>query len=128
VFGVLFMVFGAVALFLASVGLYGVMAFSVSRRRSEVGIRMALGAESRQVRGLILKQGMVHTGIGLAIGLGLSALLARALRLVLFEVDAGDPAVFAVVTAVLVGTGLLASSLPARRATRVDPVVALRAD
>jgi putative ABC transport system permease protein len=128
VFGVLFMVFGAVALFLASVGLYGVMAFSVSRRRSEVGIRMALGAESHQVRRLILRQGMIQTGLGLGLGLGLAALLARALRLLLFEVDAEDPVVFAIVTAVLVGTGLLASSLPARRATRVDPVLALRSD
>jgi len=128
VFGVLFMVFGGVALFLASVGLYGVMAFSVSRRRSEVGIRMALGAESNQVRGLILKQGMLQTAIGLGLGLGLAALLARALRLLLFEVNAADPTVFAGVTAVLVATGLLASSLPARRATRVDPVVALRND
>ncbi|HSM59640.1 MAG TPA: ABC transporter permease [Longimicrobiales bacterium] len=128
VFGVLFMVFGGVALFLASVGLYGVMAFSVSRRTSEVGIRMALGAEARQVLALVLRQGLAQTALGLALGLGLALLLSRALRLVLFQVDAADPTVFLTVSLVLVGTGVLASSLPARRATRVDPVVALRGD
>ncbi|MCK7530698.1 MAG: FtsX-like permease family protein [Marinilabiliales bacterium] len=81
VFGVLFMVFGGVALFLASVGLYAVMAFTVSRRTAEVGIRMALGAEARQVLRLVLRQGMVQILVGLVLGLGLAALLSRAARL-----------------------------------------------
>jgi putative ABC transport system permease protein len=128
VFGALFMAFGVVALFLASVGLYGVMAFSVSRRTSEVGIRMALGAEGGQVLSLIMKQGMIQVAIGVTIGLGLAVLIARGLQLVMFEVSANDPGVFALVAVTLVGTGLTASVVPARRATRVDPLVALRSE
>jgi len=128
VFGVLFMVFGGVALFLASVGLYGVMAFSVSRRTPEVGIRMALGAEAGQVLRLVLRQGLVQTFVGLLLGLGLALLLSRALGQMLFEVSASDPVVYALVSLVLVSTGLAASLVPARRATRVDPLTALRSD
>jgi len=128
VFGALFMVFGGVALFLASIGLYGVMAFSVSRRTPEVGIRMALGAESGQVLSLILKQGLVQVTVGVVLGLGLAVVVSRALALVLFQVGAGDPGVFALVAAVLLLTGLAASTVPARRATRVDPLVALRSE
>lgn len=126
VFGTLFMVFGVAALFLASVGLYGVMAFSVSRRTAEVGIRMALGAERGNVLGMILRQGMTQIGIGVVLGLGLAVLLGRGVQLLLFEVSPNDPVVFAVIVAVLVATGLLASLVPARRATRVDPMQALR--
>lgn len=128
VFGVLFMVFGGVALFLASVGLYGVMAFTVSRRTPEVGIRMALGAEARQVMRLVMRQGLLQIGLGLTIGLGIAALLARAMRLMLFEVSVADPAVYALVSMVLVATGLAASAIPARRATQVDPLTALRSE
>jgi ABC-type antimicrobial peptide transport system permease subunit len=128
VFGVLFMIFGGVALFLASVGLYGVMAFSVSRRTPEVGIRMALGAEASQVLGLVLRQGLIQIIVGLTLGLGLALLLSRALSEMLFQVSASDPAVYALVSMVLVATGLAASVVPARRATRVDPVVALRSE
>jgi len=128
VFGVLFMVFGGVALFLASVGLYGVMAFTVSRRTAEVGIRMALGAEARQVLALVLRQGLFQIGVGLTLGLGLAALLARLLKEMLFEVSTTDPAVYALVSLVLVVTGLAASAVPARRATRVDPLTALRSE
>ncbi len=128
VFGTLFMVFGGVALFLASVGLYGVMAFTVSRRTPEVGIRMALGAEARQVLGLVLRQGMLQVLVGLVLGLGLALLLSRALGEMLFEVSATDPAVFALVSAVLMVTGLAASLVPARRATQVDPLTALRSE
>jgi putative ABC transport system permease protein len=128
VFGVLFMVFGGVALFLASIGLYAVMAFSVSRRAPEVGIRMALGAARGQVLGLILRQGIVQIGIGLAIGLGLALLVTRALKDVLFQVSTADPITFVVVPLVLTLTGVLASLLPARRATRVDPLIALRSE
>jgi predicted permease len=128
VFGVLFMIFGAVALALASIGLYGVMAFSVGRRTPEVGIRMALGAQRSQVRSLILKQGVIQTLLGVGLGFGLAVLVARTLGMVLFEVSPNDPAVFGIVALMLVGTGIAASMIPARRATRVDPLVALRSE
>jgi predicted permease len=126
VFGTLFMVFGAVALFLAAVGLYGVMSFSVARRTSEVGIRMALGASQRQVLSLILRQGAQQIAIGLALGLGLAVLISRALRVALFEVNPHDPTVFVTIVALLSATGVLATLVPARRATRADPSSALR--
>jgi putative ABC transport system permease protein len=128
VFGVLFVVFGIVALFLASVGLYAVMAFTVSRRTPEVGIRMALGAASGQVLNLVLRQGLVQIAVGVSLGLGLAILVARALRIVLFQVSAVDPFTFVVVPLVLAATGVVASLVPALRATRVDPMVALRSE
>ena len=126
VFGGLFMVFGFVALFLASVGLYAVMAFSVRRRTQEVGVRMALGAEGRDVLRLILRQGMTQLAVGAVIGLGLAWWLARALRVILFRVEPTDPLTFATILVTLALTGLLATIVPARRATRVDPAWALR--
>jgi predicted permease len=126
VFGNLFMVFGLVALFLASVGLYGVMAASVNNRTNEMGIRMALGAQSGDVLRLIMRQGAVQIGIGMALGLALAALLSRGLEIVLFQVEPWDPAVFVLIAVVLAAVGMLASYVPARRATRVDPAVALR--
>ena len=126
VFGTLFMIFGAVALFLASVGLYGVMAFSVSRRTREVGIRMALGAEGRDVLRLVLRQGLIQLAIGVVVGIGLAVLLSRGLEVILFDVEPLDPTIFVAIAGVLLATGLLASFVPARRATRVDPLVALR--
>ncbi len=126
VFGTLFMIFGFVALFLAGIGLYGVMAFSVSRRTQEVGVRMALGAQRGDVLGLILRQGLLQLGIGLFFGLALAALLSRMLQLVLFQVEPRDPVIFLVIALALLAIGLLASYIPARRATRVDPVAALR--
>jgi predicted permease len=126
IFGNLFMVFGFVALFLAAVGLYGVMSASVSNRTSEMGIRMALGAQGGDVLRLILKQGAVQVGIGMALGLALAALLSRGLELVLFQVEPWDPFVFALIAVVLAAVGMLASYIPALRATRVDPAVALR--
>lgn len=129
VFGVLFMVFGFVALFLASVGLYAVMAFSVSRRTSEVGIRMALGAEGGQVVKLILRQAAVQVVLGVVVGLGLAFAVALGLRnLLLQDVSPNDPMVFGSVAMVLLLTGLAASAVPARRATRVDPITALRSE
>ncbi len=126
VFGALFMVFGGAALFLAGVGLYGVMSFSVTRRTQEVGIRIALGAQNRDVIGLIMKQGLWQLGIGLLVGLGIAALLSRGLEVVLFQVEPFDPVIFMLIASVLLVVGLAASFIPARRATRVDPVVALR--
>ena len=126
VFGALFMIMGAVALVLAAVGLYGVMAFNVSRRTREMGVRMALGAQPRDVVRLVLRQGMLQLGIGLFFGLGLAFLLARGLKIILFQVTALDPLVYGATVAVLVLAATAASLIPARRATRVDPMVALR--
>ena len=128
IFGTLFMAFGVAALFLAAVGLYGVMSFSVSRRTPEVGIRMALGAEGGQVLGLILRQGMAQVALGITLGLVLAFFLSRALGLLLFQVSPNDPTVFGAIVVLLGLTGLLASVIPARRATRVDPMVALRSE
>ena len=91
-----------------------------------MGIRMALGAEGRDVMRLIVRQGLVQLGIGLVLGLGLAALLSRGMDIILFGVEPLDPTTFIAIAIVLIGTGLLASFVPARRATRVDPVIALR--
>ena len=128
VFGTMFVIFGGIALFLASVGLYAVMSFSVSRRIREVGIRMALGAQARDVVGMIFRQGIVQLAIGMTLGLALAFGIARLLGVILFQVQPRDPVIFSGVAAVLVGVGLLACLVPARRATLVDPLVALRTD
>jgi putative ABC transport system permease protein len=108
------------------VGIYGVMAYAVGRRRHEIGIRLALGAQSSQVLALMLSQGMRTTAAGVAIGLGAALITTRTLQALLFEVSATDPATFGVLTLVLVAVALLACYLPARRAARIDPMVALR--
>jgi ABC-type antimicrobial peptide transport system permease subunit len=126
VFGTLFMVFGAVALLLAAVGLYGVMSFSVGRRRQEVGVRMALGAEAAQVVRLIFRQGARQVLIGLGIGLVIAPLLSSFLRMALFGVSPWDPLTFVLIVTVLALTGAAACLVPARRAAGVSPVVALR--
>jgi predicted permease len=128
VFGTLFAVFGAAALFMASVGLYGVMSFSVSRRVLEMGIRMALGAQGAQVRRLVVLQGMLQIGLGLLLGTGLAVVVARGLRVLLLDAEPWDPGTYALVFAVLALTGFMASAIPAQRATRVDPSTALRSD
>jgi predicted permease len=116
VFGGLFMVFGVAALLLAAIGLYAVMAFSVSRRSREVGIRIALGARTSHVLRLVFRQGVVQLAVGVTLGLGLAALLSQLVAGVLFEVQPRDPVTFGSVVAVLVGAGLLACYVPARRA------------
>ena len=128
VFGTMFMIFGFVALFLASIGLYAVMSFSVSRRSREVGIRMALGASGGNVLRMILKQGAWQLGIGLVIGLLLAGGISRFLSVVLFDVQPLDPQVFGGVAFVLALTGIVACLLPARRATLVDPADAMRTE
>jgi len=126
IFAVMFVIFGGAALFLATVGLYGVLSFSVSQRRHEVGLRVALGATSADVRKLILGQGFRQLAIGLAIGLVLSFGLGTMLQAMLYEVSAADPVVLGSIVVVLMAAGLLACYIPARRATRVDPLEAMR--
>lgn len=128
VFGVLFMIMGLVALFLAAIGLYGVMSFSVSRRTREMGVRMALGAANGDVLRLVMRQGVAQLAIGLAIGLALAWGVSTLLAGFLFGVEPRDPITFLATFGVLVATGLAASWVPARRATRVSPLVALRYD
>jgi len=119
-------VFSGIAMLLASIGIYGVMSYSVTQRSRELGIRMALGAARGRVLALVVGQGMALAGAGIVIGLAAAFGLTRLLTSQLFGVGATDPATFTLVSALLVAIALLATLLPAMRATRVDPVVALR--
>jgi len=121
-------IFGAVALALAAVGTYGVMSYSVAERSREMGIRMALGAEAGGVMSLILRQGLTVAGIGLAIGVVGSLLLSRFVEAYLFGVSALDTTTFVAVPAVLAAVAVAACLIPARRATRVDPITVLKAE
>jgi predicted permease len=125
VFGGVFMVLGLAALFLSAVGLYGVMSFAVTQRTQEMGVRMALGSPGSRLVGLVMRRGLIQLTIGLGLGLCFGVLAAGPLQMLLFEIDARDPMVFGMVAATLAATGLLASLIPARRVTRVDPVTAL---
>jgi predicted permease len=125
---VLAVVFGAVALFLAAVGLYGVLAYSVARRTRELGIRVVLGSTARGILSLVLGRSARVTGIGLAAGLAGALLLTRSMTGLLYGVQAADPTVFALVALVLGAVALAASLGPARRATRVDPAVVLTSE
>ena len=120
--------FGALALILASIGIYGVLAYSVAQRTSEIGLRMALGAQPRQVLGLVLQQGMLLALIGAAVGVLAALPAARLASGLLYGVSATDPLTYGGITLLLMGVALLACYLPARRATRIDPLVALRVD
>jgi predicted permease len=122
----LFAIFGALALFLAVVGVYGVKAYVVARRTREIGIRMALGATTRDVLWIVLRDGLKMTLLGLAVGLLLAVCVGLLLRSMLYEVQALDPVTFLTVPLFLAAAAMLACYLPARRAARVDPVVALR--
>jgi putative ABC transport system permease protein len=123
---VLLGIFAATALLLAVAGIYGVLAYSVARRTREMGVRMALGATAGNVRRLIMGQAMTTAAIGVVLGLVGSFILMRFLQSMLYEVGSADPVTFAAVAILLFAVALLASYLPARRATKVDPIVALR--
>jgi putative ABC transport system permease protein len=125
VFGTFFMAFGLCALFLASAGLYGVMSFSVTQRTREMGVRSALGARGRQLVFLVMRKSVIQLVAGLFLGLGLALLASGALQPVLYHVNPRDAAVFAAVPLTLALASLVASFLPARRVTRIDPVLAL---
>jgi ABC-type antimicrobial peptide transport system permease subunit len=117
--------FGGLALLLAAIGIYGVISYNVTRQIREIGIRMALGAQPSQVLSMVLRDALRLTAMGLAIGLLLALLATRALGSLLFGVSANDLASYAVMPLLLTGIALLASYVPARRATKVDPIVAL---
>jgi len=120
--------FGALALVLASIGIYGVLAYSVAQRTSEIGLRMALGAQPRQVLGLVLRQGMLLAMIGAAVGILVALPVARMAGNLLYGVSATDPLTYLGITLLLLCVALLACYLPARRATRIDPLKALRVE
>jgi len=128
-FGMLLLTaFGVLSLLLAAIGIYGVLAYGVEQRRREVGIRVAMGASRRDVLGLVLKDGTRMTVVGLGVGLLGAAAFSGVLRSQLFGVEARDPVIYFSVAAVLATVALLASLLPARRATRIDPIAALKDD
>ncbi|MGH9739407.1 MAG: ABC transporter permease [Candidatus Acidiferrales bacterium] len=119
-------IFAAIALLLAAVGIYGVMAYSVQQRTQEIGIRMTLGASPQKVRGMVVRQGMLLAGIGVVIGVAGGLAITRVMRSLLFGVKPWDPLMFAITAIVLVLVALVACYVPARRASRVNPLVALR--
>ena len=119
-------VFAGLALFLSALGIYGVLAYDVSQRTREIGVRSAIGASRRQVTNLVLSQGLWKAGLGVVIGLAGAWLLSSYMTTLLFDVEPTDPIVYAAVSAVLIAVALLASYLPARRAARINPLIALR--
>ena len=128
----MFSIFGVVAIVLASVGMYGVMSFSVNQRRQEFGVRMALGAHYSRILRMVLRQGAMQLALGLFLGLGLALTVATVagagIQNILFGVSARDPLTYGVVVTLVTVVSLVATLVPARRATRVDPMIALRAE
>jgi putative ABC transport system permease protein len=120
--------FGSVALLLAAVGIYGVMAYSVAQRYREIGLRMALGAQSSQVLRMVVSSGLKLAVIGVGIGVICAVALTQALKAALYQVSATDPITFVAVSLLILGVAALASWAPARRAARVDPMVPLRSE
>jgi predicted permease len=119
-------IFASLALMLAAIGLYGVMAYAVSQRRRELGIRLALGARRQDVRNMVVRQGVLLAAVGVVIGLGIAFALARLVTNLLYGVNGHDPLTFAIIPIVLLAVAVLATYIPASRASRVDPVDALR--
>jgi putative ABC transport system permease protein len=132
VFGTLFAILAVIGLTLSAVGLYAVMAYSVTQRTQEIGVRMALGAAARQVSWLVLRRGLVQLGLGLLIGVGgaywLTSAMKSQISQIVVQITPNDPGTFAAITAVLLAVGVAACIIPARRATRVDPMVAFRSE
>ena len=126
--GSMFAIFAVIALSLSSVGLYAVMAYSVTQRTQEIGVRMAVGAQRWQVCWLILKRGLLQLAVGLTLGLAGTLALSRVLRRMVIQITPTDPLTFAAITLLLTVVSIAACLVPARKATQVDPVVALRAE
>jgi putative ABC transport system permease protein len=126
--GFLLGTFAAIALTLAAIGIYGVLSYLVSRRTHEIGIRIAVGADRTQVLMMVLKQGVTLAAAGIVTGIAAALLLTRLMQSLLYQVRPTDPVTFIVVAAVLVVVALIASALPAFRATRVSPLIALRTE
>ena len=122
------MLFGGLALVLAAIGVYGVVAFAVARRTNEIGVRMALGARHGDILRLVLGSSLALVGAAVVIGGPLAVIVGQALRAQLYGVSAHDPVLLLLALGLLVAVALLATAVPARRATRIDPLVALRAD
>jgi putative ABC transport system permease protein len=121
-------IFAGVALLLASIGIYGAVAYTVEQRTGEIGVRMALGAQTRDVLRLIINQGMKPVVIGLAVGIAAAFALGRLIAAQLYQVSAHNPALLVGATLLLAGTALIACLLPARRASRINPIIALRVE
>jgi ABC-type antimicrobial peptide transport system permease subunit len=119
---------GVLALLLAGIGLFGVTSYAATRRQAEIGIRMALGAQRRDILTLVLRQTLILIALGIGLGVASAAAVTRYLDALLFGITPLDPPTFVAVSLLLVAVGTLAAYLPARRATRVDPMVALRAE
>ncbi len=119
---------GVLAMILAAIGIYGVISYTVAQQTREIGIRIALGAAPRRMLGLILKQGLRRTVAGIALGIAAAAALTRVTTAMLFEVSATDPLTFAAISLLLFIVALAAAAIPARRAMRIDPLVALKAE
>ena len=124
----LFGIFGLLAMALASVGIYGVMAYNVAQRTNEIGIRMAMGARPGDVRSLVVGHGMRLAAAGIAVGVVCGLVVTRLLETLLFNVQAYDPLTYASVSALIAAVAFVAGWLPARRAARIDPVMALRVE